>query len=189
MQVLVKRLRRLTQAIFCGVSRILGRHRLTCARVPESVSGCGGEPESAKHCRLDLRDLIAGKNLTADAQDFLADRLEELVINHQMNDDQIVKWGLDAVSFSDEALLLRNHIPSEDWLVISSVLDTLRTKMKEMDLCAIDDDAWNPARQRAVSVARKANLSETKVTTKIASGLSFRGDVVKKQEVAVEMPM
>ena len=138
---------------------------------------------------FDLRRTLIEKTLTEDTRIFLEDRLEGLVIDHEMDDDQIITWGLSAASFVDETKLLLLHIPEDDKIAVESVLAALWQKIEELKLALVDDDEWNPSRQRAVSVTRVDTASVTRILKKRTCGLMFKGAIIKKQEVEVEMPL
>lgn len=138
---------------------------------------------------FDLRGRLAGMSLTENTRVFLDDRLSDLVIDHFIDDDQKSRWGLRVASFLDEVSLLRLHVSPEDRREIEGILCGLREKMNSLELEIIDKDEWDAACQRAVSVARKGDAPGTRILKKIACGLAFRGKIVKKQEVSVEMPL
>lgn len=137
---------------------------------------------------VDFRKLLADKRFSNETRSFLEDRLEGLIIESPLNDDRILEWGQRAVSMIDELALLRAHISDEDLRVVDFVCGCICDKMKEMNLALIDKETWDSSCQRAVSVVRSDTAVETKILKKKACGMTFRGKVIKKQEVEVEMP-
>lgn len=137
---------------------------------------------------VDFRKLLADKRFSSETRSFLEDRLEGLVIVSPMNEDGILRWGQSAVSMIDELALLRAHISDEDLRVVDFVRGCICDKMKEMNLALIDKETWDSSCQRAVSVVRSDTAVETKILKKKACGMTFKGKVIKKQEVEVEMP-
>ena len=137
---------------------------------------------------VDFRKLLADKKISNETRAFLEDRLEGLVIVSPMNEDGILRWGQSAVSMIDELALLRAHISDEDLRVVDFVRGCICDKMKEMNLALIDKETWDSSCQRAVSVVRSDTAVETKILKKKACGMTFKGKVIKKQEVEVEMP-
>lgn len=137
---------------------------------------------------VDFRKQLADKRFSNETRSFLEDRLEGLIIESPLNDDRILEWGQSAVSMIDELVLLRAHISDEDLRVVDFVCGCICDKMKEMNLALIDKDTWDSSCQRAVSVVRSETAVETKILRKKACGMTFKGKVIKKQEVDVEMP-
>lgn len=140
---------------------------------------------------VDFRKLLADKRFSNETRLFLEDRLEGLIIESPLNDDsddRILEWGQSAVSIIDELALLRAHISDEDLRVVDFVCGCICDKMKEMNLALIDKETWDSSCQRAVSVVRSDTAVETKILKKKACGMTFKGKVIKKQEVEVEMP-
>lgn len=139
--------------------------------------------------KVDFRPELANRKLTEDTRAFLEDRLEGLVIDSSMTEDDILAWGLNAASIMDEFALLRTHLPADDLRVVDDVKQCICKKLKDLNLDLIDKDTWDPSCQRAVSVVRNETAAEPKILKKKACGMTFKGMVVKKQEVEVEMPV
>lgn len=138
--------------------------------------------------KVDFRKVLANRNLTEETRSFLEDRLEGLVIDSPMNEDEILAWGLNVASTMDEFALLRAHLTADDLQVVEDVKHCICETLKDLNLDLIDKDTWDPSCQRAVSVVRNETAVATKILKKRSCGITFKGNVMKKQEVEVEMP-
>lgn len=137
---------------------------------------------------VDFRKVLVDREFADETRAFLEDRLEGLTIDFPMDEERILEWGLKAVSQLDEFTLLRVHVSDDDRRVIDMVCGCICDKMKAMNLALINKDLWDSSCHRAVGVVRSETASGTRIIRKRACGMTYKGMLVKKQEVDVEMP-
>ncbi len=92
------------------------------------------------------------------------------------------------VGLLDEIRILLPTASCEEQDALQRVQTDLERYLKAMGAERIDDDEWNPERQRAVEVVKDLPAGAAPaVAEKVASGLIFNGRVALKQTVVLRM--
>lgn len=95
-------------------------------------------------------------------------------------------WVLAAVDVVDEVAMIERHDPS---MLTASDLELralIKRLLSEMQVALIDEDEWNPARQRAIAVQKGTPpAAALSIKAKGSSGIEIQGRLLRKQEVTL----
>lgn len=99
-------------------------------------------------------------------------------------------WALEVVDTIDEITRLIDTTEQEtEKESIRKVVAALTTLLTEAGCELINDDEWNPDRQRAIKVERVLPKdAKPRIKKKIRQGVIVRGVLIRKQDVSTEMP-
>lgn len=146
------------------------------ASAPVPLAEEGPEPGNGN-----LQELI-GTFSQEDLRGLLQDRLESMDDSGEGTE----RWAMELVDLLDEIRWM-GGLEKEDAARIPALRDKLIEILQAAGGELIDDDTWNPARQRAVKISKTLpEGAEPRVTEKHASGLIFKGRLLRKQEVSLE---
>lgn len=123
---------------------------------------------------------------------FTSENLKGL-IQDRINDLNITglsveQWALGVVDFIDEVSGIRNGLSDRERQHLKVLVNQLKKQLAAMDCVLIDEDEWNPKKQRAITT-RKTLPKEAlpRITDKGATGLMIQGKLIRKQEVFIEI--
>ncbi len=117
-------------------------------------------------------------------KELVKDRLSEM----ETEESKVQSWAILGVDFLDELKLMQKSYSKADEEIIWLLMQELLTSLARKDCELIDEDVWTPKRQRAVRVERTLPEGAAPVIlSKGRSGLIVRGELIRKQEVSVNL--
>ncbi|WP_455562832.1 hypothetical protein [Akkermansia massiliensis] len=117
----------------------------------------------------------------------LRELVKERIADLSVDGLSIEKWALGVVDFMDEISWMSVSFTSRDSQVLQKVVEKLKELLISMDCLPVDEDCWNPERQRAVSVQKNLPKGASPhIVRKGSSGLIIKGKLIRKQEVYLE---
>ncbi len=117
-------------------------------------------------------------------KELVKERLEDM----KMAESDVQEWALMAIDLYDELNLMLKSYSKEDEEYMNVIIHILLNSLKEKDCELIDDDVWEPTRQRAIKVEKNRPEGEPPVIlSKGRSGLILNGRLIRKQEVTINI--
>ena len=132
---------------------------------------------------------ITSSRLDDKTVNFLKDRLAALSIIDKHSQDDMIAWSSEAVDFIDELKLLSENLTDEEINILNDIVAKIRCQIVSFGGEIIDSDTWKPELQRAISVMPNIQNEQITIVGKGASGLLFKGELIRKQEVRIEKPL
>lgn len=106
----------------------------------------------------------------------------------QWQSSDMVRWGLEALSVTEEWRKLLPLYPLPDCEKLQQLIDCLCDIMVQYGFEILDSKTWNPEIQRAVKVNRTAdNASEPTIERYFSRGLRYQGILIRKQEIELTL--
>ncbi len=117
---------------------------------------------------------------TEDLGELIKARMEDIAEDAASEE----KWAIGIVELLDELSWMSASYSAHDAKIIRELDEELRSLLNVADCSLIDDDHWNPERQRAVSMPRDVPWETAlQIEKKGRSGLIVKGKLIRKQEV------
>ena len=131
--------------------------------------------------------LLANKvldGINPQLHEFIQDRIEQ--IREAEGDD--IQWCIETVDFMDELRMMEPSYSTRDKEAADFISGVIRKKCASLKIELIDHDEWTPTEQRALSLTRTPNADKARILRKGATGLRREGELIRKQEVILELP-
>ena len=118
-----------------------------------------------------------------DVKGLILDRLEEIEEEHGNPE----KEAMLMVDLMDELKLIHNVYKGTDAESIAKLSGMIRATLEQKGCELLDCDTWNPDTQRAVKIDYcLAEEQAPVITAKQATGLKYKGKLLRKQEVKIQ---
>lgn len=106
------------------------------------------------------------------------------------DEDGDVSKACATIELLDEIRILAPNYQGHDAMVLQKLVKLFQRQLAEIGAEVIDDDTWNPSRQKVGVIVRDLPAGSSPVISeKVASGLLIRGRVCRKQVVNLRMEL
>lgn len=126
---------------------------------------------------------LAAKATNEDLRALLLDRVEEI----EDERDNPQKEALLMVDFIDELKRIHNAYSGADAANIGDLCNLIVQTLSAQECELLDSDKWSPEIQRAIKIDYcLPEGQEPRISSKHATGLKWRGKILRKQEVQIQ---
>lgn len=123
-----------------------------------------------------------------EVQELLQDRFAECSLPEDADEDAILKWATKVSDFMFEIYMLceNKRITATNKDKIVSVFGK---ELSKRGVSLIDSDEYNRKIQFAIEVFPRSDIKEISIKEKVSFGFSYKGTILKKQEVIIYKPI